>query len=163
MVSVRFADMPEQEQQEVGEEQRYSSTKKCATQDVVEIMAVVRADDQQSQSTSLVNVHSPNKAKARRAGYARQQATVGATNAIAIANGSENSEISSRSPIRKRSKLVISRSSINELDQVNHTRVATSDVHILDVVHHNRMSSILALKELKQQANVEECPDFYSP
>jgi hypothetical protein len=146
----------------VGEEQRCSSsTKQCATQDVVEIMAVVRAADQQSQSASLVQVHSPKQAKARRAGYARQLATVGDTNAVAVAN--ENSDISSRSPIRKRVKLVTSRSSRNELDQVHHDKATTSDVNILDVVHHNRMSSILALKELKHQANVEDCPDFYSP
>jgi hypothetical protein len=43
---------------------------------------------------------------------------------------------------RQRIKLVISRSR-NELDQVHHIK-AMSDVHVLDEVHHNRMSSILA-------------------
>jgi hypothetical protein len=165
--------MPEQEQQqEVGEEQRYSRTKQSPTEDVVEIMAVVRDDH---QSTSLV--HSP---KARRAGYARQLATVG----TARDNDQQNTSLvnlpkarragygrqlatvgtksPSRSPNRKRIKLVIPRSR-NELDQVHHSK-ATSDVHILDVVHHNRRSSIFALKELKHHGNgtSAECPEFYS-
>jgi hypothetical protein len=151
MVSVRFVDMPEQEQQqEVGEEQQYSSsTKQSALEDVVEIMAVVR-DDRQSASL----VHSPKArlasyARQRRAGYARQLVTVGI-------------ESPSRFPTRKRVKPVLPRSK-NELDQVHHSK-ATSDVHILDIVHHNRMGSILALEELKHHANdtLAECPDFYS-
>lgn len=138
MVSVRFAgiaDMPaeQEQQQEVGEEQRYSSTDQSATEEAVEIMAVVRDDQQRTDS---MMVQSP---KARRAGYARQLATVG-------------TKCPSRSSNRKLIKLVITRSR-NDLDQVHHSQ-ATSDNDILDVVHHSsRMSSILAMKELKHNAN----------
>jgi hypothetical protein len=156
MVSVRFVDMPEQEkQQEVGEEeQQYSSSsKQSILGDVVEIMAVVRADDQQSASL----VHSP---KARRASYARQPRASYASQLAAV--GTENLL---RYPNRKRIIPVIPRSR-NELDQVHHSK-ATSDIHILDIVHHNRMSScsILTLKEMKHHANdaSAEYPEFYSP
>jgi hypothetical protein len=155
MVSVRFVDMSEQEQQQEGEEEQQqcssSSTKQSALEDVVEIVAVVR-DDQ--QSTSLV--HSP---KARRASYARQRRARYASQLVAL--GLENPL---QSPTRKRSKVGIPRSR-NELDQVHHSK-ATSDIHILDIVHHNRTSSIIALKEfeLKHHANdaPAEYPEFYS-
>jgi hypothetical protein len=157
MVSVRFVDMPEQEkQQEVGEEeQQYSSSsKQSILGDVAEIMAVVRADDQQSAS---LLVHSP---KARRASYARQPRASYASQLAAV--GTENLL---RYPNRKRIIPVIPRSR-NELDQVHHSK-ATSDIHILDIVHHNRMSScsILTLKEMKHHANdaSAEYPEFYSP
>jgi hypothetical protein len=98
MVSVRFVDMPEQEQQqEVGEEQQYSSSsKQSVLEDVVKSMAMVR-DDQQSSSL----VHSP---KARRASYARQRRT-GCASQLAVV-GIENPL---QSPSRKGSKLVIPR------------------------------------------------------
>ena len=153
MISVRFFDMPEQEQQqeELGEEQQYSSSsaKQSALKAVVESMAVVR-DDQQSVSL----VHSPKARRAsyarhRRAGYARQLATVGIESPLLF-------------PTRKRINSVLPRSR-NELDQGHHSK-ATSDVHILDIVHHNGMGSILALEELKHHANdtSAEHPDFYS-
>jgi hypothetical protein len=154
--SIRFIDMPEQEQQQKeGEEEQYrsisSNSKQCSLKDVVEIMAVVR-DDQQSSSL----VHSP---KARRASYARQRSARYASQLAAV-----DIENPLRSPTRKRIVPVIPRSR-NELDQVHHSKV-TSDIHILDVVHHNRRSStgILSLKELKHQANdaPAEYPDFYS-